>query len=216
LEATQLFTITNTRLSSLPLLQLFINFLKNYPVPSNISYFWNLGILSLVCLLLQIITGIFLAMHYVSDIQLAFDSVEHIMRDVNLGWLLRYSHANGASFFFIVVYLHVFRGLFYSSFTYPRVLVWWVGVLILLFMIITAFIGYVLPWGQMSFWGATVITNLVSAVPFFGMDIVIWLWGGYAVNNATLNRFFSLHFVLPFLLLVLVIIHFFFFTSCRL
>jgi len=149
-------------------------------------------------------------MHYVSDVQLAFDSVEHIMRDVNLGWLLRYSHANGASFFFIVVYLHVFRGLFYSSFTYPRVLVWWVGVLLLFFMILTAFIGYVLPWGQMSFWGATVITNLVSAVPFFGLDIVIWLWGGYAVSNATLNRFFSLHFVLPFLLFILVIIHFFF------
>jgi len=202
--------INQNRLSSLPLVSLLINFLKNYPVPSNISYFWNLGILSFVCLILQIITGIFLAMHYVSDVQLAFDSVEHIMRDVNLGWLLRYSHANGASFFFIVVYLHVFRGLFYSSFTYPRVLVWWVGVLLLFFMILTAFIGYVLPWGQMSFWGATVITNLVSAVPFFGLDIVIWLWGGYAVSNATLNRFFSLHFVLPFLLFILVIIHFFF------
>jgi len=210
LNSFQLYNINNNRLSSLPLVSIIINFLKNYPVPANITYFWNFGILALVCLLLQIITGIFLAMHYVSDVQLAFDSVEHIMRDVTLGWLLRYSHANGASFFFIVVYLHVFRGLFYSSFTYPRVLVWWIGVLILFFMILTAFIGYVLPWGQMSFWGATVITNLVSAVPIIGVDIVIWLWGGYAVSNATLNRFFSLHFVLPFLLFLLVVIHFFF------
>jgi len=178
-----------------------------YPAPSNITYFWNFGIYSLLCLFIQIITGIFLAMHYAPHVNLAFDSVEHIMRDVNYGWLLRYIHANGASMFFIVVYIHTFRGLYYSSFLYPKEALWSVGVIILLIMILTAFMGYVLPWGQMSFWGATVITNFVTAVPFIGTDIVYWIWGGYSIDNATLNRFFSFHFVFPFLILALVGVH---------
>jgi len=184
----------------------------SYPAPSNITYFWNFGIYALVCLLLQVITGIALAMHYAPEVNLAFYSVEHIMRDVNFGWLLRYLHANGASMFFIVVYTHTFRGLFYSSFLFPKEPLWIIGVIILLLMIITAFLGYVLPWGQMSFWAATVITNLVSAVPFIGNDIVIWLWGGYSVDNATLNRFFSLHYLLPFVIFALVFLHIIFFT----
>lgn len=155
-----------------------------YPTVSNLSYFWNFGVLALVCLFLQIITGVFLAMHYTPEETLAFLSVEHIMRDVNFGWLLRYLHANGASMFFIVVYIHIFRGLYYGSYLYPREGLWIIGVIILLLMILTAFMGYVLPWGQMSFWGATVITNLLSAVPVFGSDLVIWLWGGYSINNA--------------------------------
>jgi quinol-cytochrome oxidoreductase complex cytochrome b subunit len=178
-----------------------------YPAPSNITYFWNFGIYALLCLFIQIITGIALAMHYAPSINLAFDSVEHIMRDVNFGWLLRYIHANGASMFFIVVYIHTFRGLYYTSYIYPKELLWSVGVIILLLMIITAFLGYVLPWGQMSFWGATVITNLVSAVPYIGNDIVIWLWGGYAIDNATLNRFFSFHYLFPFIILALAGLH---------
>jgi quinol-cytochrome oxidoreductase complex cytochrome b subunit len=178
-----------------------------YPSPSNLSYFWNFGIYALVTLGIQIITGIFLAMHYIPDISLAFNSIEHIMRDVNFGYFLRYTHANGASMFFIVVYIHTFRGLYYSSYFYPRQGLWWIGVVILLLMIITAFLGYVLPWGQMSFWAATVITNLFSAIPYIGNDIVIWLWGGYSVGNSTLNRFFSLHFVLPFIILALVFLH---------
>lgn len=203
-------SLQEQRIGELPLITEIGRFLREYPTPSSISYFWNFGILSFICLLVQIVTGIALAMHYVPEVQLAFDSVEHIMRDVSFGWLLRYTHANGASLFFIVVYIHLFRGLFYSSFVFPRQEVWLVGVIILFLMIVIAFMGYVLPWGQMSFWGATVITNLVSAVPFIGSDIVIWLWGGYAVGNATLNRFFSLHFVLPFVLFLFVIIHFYF------
>jgi quinol-cytochrome oxidoreductase complex cytochrome b subunit len=144
--------------------------------PVNLSYLWNFGIFALLCLLIQIITGLFLSMHYTPEVFLAFDSVEHIMRDVNYGWLLRYIHANGASMFFIVVFIHTFRGFYYSSYVYPREPLWVVGVIILLLMIIIAFMGYVLPWGQMSFWGATVITNLMSAIPFFGGDIVVWLW----------------------------------------
>jgi len=182
----------------------------NYPTPSNLTYFWNFGSYALFCLIIQIVSGLFLAMHYVPDINLAFASVEHIMRDVNNGWLLRYIHANGASMFFIVVYTHMFRGLFYSSYDFPRHYVWFSGVLILFLMILTAFLGYVLPWGQMSFWGATVITNLVSAVPVWGPDLVVWLWGGYSIGNATLVRFFSLHFLLPFVILALVLIHIFF------
>jgi len=178
-----------------------------YPSPANLSYIWNFGIYSLFCLGIQIVTGIFLAMHYVSDITLAFTSVEHIMRDVPFGWLFRYIHANGASMFFIVVYAHTFRGLYYSSYVRPKEALWCVGVIILLLMILTAFLGYVLPWGQMSFWGATVITNLASAIPFVGNDIVIWLWGGYSVDNATLRRFFSLHYLLPFILISLVGLH---------
>lgn len=183
------------------------NFFFSYPAPSNLTYLWNFGVYSLFCLVIQIVTGIFLAMHYAPEQSLAFLSVEHIMRDVQLGWLLRYIHANGASMFFIVVYIHTFRGLYYTSYSAPRELLWVVGVIILLLMILTAFLGYVLPWGQMSFWAATVITNLVSAVPVIGNNIVIWLWGGYAVDNATLNRFFSLHYLFPFIILGLVFIH---------
>jgi quinol-cytochrome oxidoreductase complex cytochrome b subunit len=181
--------------------------LYNYPVPVNLNYFWNFGVLAGLILAMQIITGIFLASHYVSDGELAFSSIQHIMRDVNSGWLLRYLHANGASMFFLVVYIHLFRGLYYGSFLYPREILWSTGVVILLIMILTAFLGYVLPWGQMSFWAATVITNLVSAVPVYGKDIVLWLWGGFAVGNPTLNRFYSLHYLLPFILTAIVILH---------
>jgi ubiquinol-cytochrome c reductase cytochrome b subunit len=179
----------------------------NYPTPPNLTYMWNFGIYGLVCLAIQIISGIALAMHYTAHIDLAFSSVEHICRDVNYGWLLRYLHANGASMFFIVIYIHTFRGIYFGSFMYPRQALWVVGVAILLLMIITAFLGYVLPWGQMSFWAATVITNLFSAIPFVGTDIVTWLWGGFAVDNATLTRFYSLHYLLPFLISALVVLH---------
>jgi ubiquinol-cytochrome c reductase cytochrome b/c1 subunit len=190
-----------------PIIDLIYKTARTYPAPINLTYFWNFGIYALICLVIQILTGILLAMHYTPDINLAFISVEHIMRDVSLGWLLRYVHANGASMFFIVVYIHTFRGLYYSSFMSPREDLWIVGVIILLCMIITAFMGYVLPWGQMSFWGATVITNLITAVPVVGKDILVWLWGGFAINNATLNRFFSVHYLLPFLILGLVGLH---------
>jgi len=179
----------------------------NHITPSNLTYAWNFGSLAFLCLAIQIVSGILLAMHYTPHMDYAFASLEHIMRDVHYGWLTRYIHANGASMFFVVVFLHIFRGLYYTSYASPRQFVWVVGVILLLLMIITAFLGYVLPWGQMSFWGATVITNLVTAIPFIGNDIVLWLWGGYSIGNATLNRFFSLHFLLPFLLLGLSIIH---------
>jgi ubiquinol-cytochrome c reductase cytochrome b subunit len=179
----------------------------NYPTPINLNYMWSFGSTAGLCLVIQILTGIFLAMHYSPHIDLAFDSVEHIMRDVNNGWLIRYIHANGASMFFIVVYCHLFRGLYYGSYMYPRGLLWGSGVIIFLLMMATAFMGYVLPWGQMSFWGATVITNLFSAVPFVGTSIVEWLWGGFSVSNATLNRFFSLHYLMPFVIVGLVIVH---------
>ena len=181
--------------------------LISYPTPINIHYAWNFGFLSSICLIVQILTGIFLAMHYTPHIDLAFASVEHIMRDVNYGWLLRYLHANGASMFFVIVYIHVFRGIYFGSYVKPKQWVWLVGVLILLLMIITAFIGYVLPWGQMSLWGATVITNLVSAIPIIGNSIVAWLWGGFSVDNATLNRFFSLHYLLPFVIVAMSLLH---------
>ena len=190
-----------------PILSLLNEHIIDYPSPSNLNYFWSFGSLAGICLVLQIATGIFLAMHYTPHIDLAFLSVEHIMRDVEGGWLLRYMHANGASMFFIVVYLHMFRGLYYGSYASPRELLWCVGVIILLLMIITAFIGYVLPWGQMSFWGATVITSLASAIPIVGDTIVTWLWGGFSVDNATLNRFFSLHYLLPFLLVGASVVH---------
>lgn len=190
-----------------PVLSTLNDHLIDYPTPSNLSYWWNFGSLAGICLIIQILTGVFLAMHYTPHVDLAFLSVEHIMRDVTGGWLLRYMHANGASMFFIVVYLHIFRGLYYASYTSPRELVWCLGVVLLLLMIITAFIGYVLPWGQMSFWGATVITSLASAIPVVGDSIVSWLWGGFSVDNATLNRFFSLHFVLPFLIVGVSILH---------
>lgn len=190
-----------------PILSLVYSSLYNYPAPSNLTYFWNFGVYSLICLVVQIVTGLGLAMHYVPDVTFAFFSVEHIMRDVNYGWLIRYIHANGASMFFIVVYIHMLRGLYYGSYIRPRQLLWSIGVVIFLLMIIIGFMGYVLPWGQMSFWGATVITNLFSAVPIFGEDIVVWLWGGYSVGNPTLARFFALHFFLPFVLVALVVVH---------
>ncbi len=177
------------------------------PAPVNLSYMWNFGSLLGLMLIVQLATGIFLAMHYTPNIDLAFISVEHIMRDVNYGWFLRYTHANGASMFFILVYLHVARGLYYGSYTKPREIVWGLGVIILIVMMATAFIGYVLPWGQMSFWGATVITNLLSAIPYLGNDIVQWVWGGFSISNPTLNRFFSLHYLLPFALVGLVLMH---------
>ncbi len=179
----------------------------SYPTPINLNYMWSFGSAAGICLVIQILTGIFLAMHYTPHVDLAFSSVEHIMRDVNNGWLIRYIHANGASMFFIVVYCHIFRGLYYGSFMHPRQHLWCSGVTIFLLMMATAFMGYVLPWGQMSFWGATVITNLFSAIPVVGKSIVEWLWGGFSVGNATLNRFFSLHYLLPFLIAGMTLIH---------
>ena len=177
------------------------------PTPKNLNWMWIWGIVLTFCLVLQIITGIILVMHYTPHVDHAFDSVEHIMRDVNGGWAIRYIHANGASLFFIAVYMHIFRGLYYGSYKAPRELLWILGVLILLLMMATAFMGYVLPWGQMSFWGATVITNLFSAIPLVGEGIVTWLWGGYSVDNPTLTRFFTLHYLIPFLILGLVVLH---------
>ena len=178
-----------------------------FPTPKNFNYFWNFGALAMVTMLIMIATGIFLAMNYQPNTQLAFDSVQHIMRDVNYGWLIRYIHQNGASMFFIVTYIHIFRGLYYGSYKAPRELLWMIGVVILLIMMATAFMGYVLPWGQMSYWGATVITNLFSAFPIVGHPIVTWLWGGFSVDNPTLNRFFSLHYLLPFVLVGVVFLH---------
>jgi len=179
----------------------------SYPTPVNLNYFWSFGSSAGLCLVIQILTGVLLAMHYTPQIDLAFNSVEHIMRDVNNGWLIRYIHANGASIFFIVVYSHIFRGLYFGSYIYPRDKLWISGVFIFLLMMATAFMGYVLPWGQMSFWGATVITNLFSAIPVIGKTVVEWLWGGFSVNNATLNRFLSLHYLMPFLIAGLTLIH---------
>jgi len=194
-------------LKSHPLLKLVNSYLIDASQPSNISYLWNFGSLLLLCLVIQIITGVTLAMHYTPNVLEAFNSIEHIMRDVNNGWLVRYLHSNTASAFFFLVYLHIGRGMYYGSYRAPRTLVWIIGTVIFILMIITAFLGYVLPYGQMSLWGATVITNLVSAVPWIGQDIVEFLWGGFSVNNATLNRFFALHFVLPFVLVALVLMH---------
>ena len=190
------------------LLKIVNNTLVDLPSPSNISYMWNFGSLLGGCLVLQIVTGLFLAIHYSCDITLAFERVSHIVRDVNQGWLLRTMHANGASFFFIFIYLHIARGIYYGSYNYTRT--WVVGVIILLCVQGTAFLGYVLPWGQISFWGATVITNLVSSIPLVGGDIVVWLWGGFSVDNATLTRFFAFHFILPFIVRGLVGVHFLF------
>lgn len=190
-----------------PVISLVNMFLVDSPLPSNISYFWNLGSLLGLCLVIQIGTGVVLAMHYNPDINLAFLSVEHIMRDVNYGWLLRYTHSNGASMFFACVYIHMARGIYYGSYTKPRILLWSVGVIIFFLMMATAFIGYVLPWGQMSFWGATVITNMLSAIPWVGTDLVQYVWGGFSIDNATLNRFFSLHYLLPFIIAALVLVH---------
>nr|AXS64953.1 cytochrome b [Coleoptera sp. 3 KM-2017] len=190
---------------SSPLFKIMNNSLIDFPTPSNISSMWNFGSLLGLCLVIQIITGLFLAMHYCPNIDLAFNSVAHICRDVNYGWLIRTLHANGASFFFICLYIHIGRGIYFSSYYYTHT--WIIGVTIFFLVMGTAFLGYVLPWGQMSFWGATVITNLVSAIPYLGTTIVQWIWGGFAVDNATLNRFFTLHFLLPFIVAALTIIH---------
>jgi quinol-cytochrome oxidoreductase complex cytochrome b subunit len=178
-----------------------------YPAPKNLNYFWNFGSLAGFMLVTMILTGVFLAMNYTANTALAFDSVERIMRDVNYGWLIRYMHANGASFFFIAVYIHIFRGLYYGSYKSPREVLWWIGVIILIVMMATAFMGYVLPWGQMSFWGATVITNLFTAIPVVGKMVTTLLWGGFSVDNPTLNRFFALHYLLPFVIVGLVFLH---------
>ena len=178
-----------------------------YPTPRNLNYFWTFGAILSFMLVAQIITGIVLAMHYTPHVDYAFSSVEHIMRDVNWGWFMRYAHANGASMFFIAVYIHMFRGLYYGSYKAPREVLWILGVVIFLVMMATAFMGYVLPWGQMRFWGATVITNLFSAIPLVGDAITTWLWGGYSVDNPTLNRFFALHYLMPFMLIGVVILH---------
>nr|APD14886.1 cytochrome b [Tenodera sinensis] len=188
-----------------PLIKISNNALVDLPTPSNISSWWNFGSLLGLCLGIQIMTGLFLAMHYSAHIDLAFSSVAHICRDVNYGWLLRTLHANGASMFFICIYLHIGRGIYYGS--YKFYYTWMVGVVILFLVMATAFMGYVLPWGQMSFWGATVITNLLSAIPYLGIELVQWVWGGFAVDNATLNRFFTFHFVLPFIVAAAVMVH---------
>nr|WNH21100.1 cytochrome b [Chaetodon lunulatus] len=188
-----------------PLLKIANNALIDLPAPSNISVWWNFGSLLGLCLIVQILTGLFLAMHYTADVATAFSSVAHICRDVNYGWLIRNLHANGASMFFICIYLHIGRGLYYGSYLYKET--WNIGVVLLLLVMMTAFVGYVLPWGQMSFWGATVITNLLSAVPYIGNTLVQWIWGGFSVDNATLTRFFAFHFLLPFIIAAVTMIH---------
>nr|AFX69388.1 cytochrome b [Pseudoxiphophorus anzuetoi]AFX69389.1 cytochrome b [Pseudoxiphophorus anzuetoi]AFX69410.1 cytochrome b [Pseudoxiphophorus anzuetoi]AFX69411.1 cytochrome b [Pseudoxiphophorus anzuetoi]AFX69420.1 cytochrome b [Pseudoxiphophorus anzuetoi] len=196
--------MTNLRKTH-PLLKIANNALVDLPAPVNISAWWNFGSLLGLCLITQILTGLFLAMHYTSDISMAFSSVAHICRDVNYGWLIRNMHANGASFFFICIYLHIGRGLYYGSYLYKET--WNTGVILLLLVMMTAFVGYVLPWGQMSFWGATVITNLLSAVPYMGDTLVQWIWGGFSVDNATLTRFFAFHFLLPFIVAAATLVH---------
>jgi ubiquinol-cytochrome c reductase cytochrome b subunit len=191
----------------LPFVAMLQRELYDYPTPRNLSYWWNFGSLSGIMLVVMIVTGIFLAMQYTPHADLAFDSVERIMRDVDWGWMLRYAHMNGASMFFALVYIHLFRGLYYGSYKQPRELLWILGVIILILMIMTAFMGYVLPWGQMSYWAATVITNLFSAIPLIGQSIVTFLWGGFTVGNPTLNRFYALHYLLPFVILAVVLLH---------
>ena len=191
----------------LPILRLAHDSFVDFPTPKNLNYWWTFGAILTFCLVVQIVSGIVLAMHYTPHVDYAFASVEHIMRDVNYGWLIRYIHANGASMFFFAVYIHMFRGLYYGSYKSPREVLWILGVVIYLLMMAAAFMGYVLPWGQMSFWGATVITNLFGAIPFVGEAIRDWLWGGFAVDNPTLNRFFSLHYLIPFLIFGVVMLH---------
>jgi ubiquinol-cytochrome c reductase cytochrome b subunit len=190
---------------------LFLNILHNhivtYPTPKNITYSWSFGSLAGLCLVLQLATGLFLSMHYIPHIDLAFFSLEHIMRDVNFGWLTRYLHANGASMFFLVIFFHIFRNIYYGSYYFPRITLWSSGIIIFFLLMAAAFMGYVLPWGQMSFWGATVITNLFSAIPVYGVTIVEWIWGGFSVDQATLNRFYSFHFLIPFIIAALALIH---------
>nr|AFX67381.1 cytochrome b [Melanotaenia goldiei]AKJ85283.1 cytochrome b [Melanotaenia wokamensis] len=196
--------MTNLRKTH-PLLKIANDALVDLPTPANISAWWNFGSLLGLCLGAQILTGLFLTMHYCSDITAAFSSVAHICRDVNYGWLIRNMHANGASFFFICIYMHIGRGLYYGSYLYKNT--WNVGVVLLLLVMMTAFVGYVLPWGQMSFWGATVITNLLSAVPYIGNSLVQWIWGGFSVDNATLTRFLAFHFLLPFVIVAMTMVH---------
>lgn len=191
----------------LPIFSFLDKQVANKSTPKNLNYFWSFGSLSGLALVIQILTGIFLTMHYKPDAGMAFDSVQHIMRDVEWGWLIRNMHMVGASFFFIVVYAHIARGMYYGSYKSPREVLWWMGIIIFFLMMATAFMGYVLPWGQMSFWGAMVITNLFSVIPGVGEDLVIWLWGGYSVNDATLNRFFALHYLFPFLICAAVFMH---------
>ncbi|MGC6472573.1 MAG: cytochrome b [Parvibaculales bacterium] len=191
----------------LPLMRLAHDSFVDYPTPKNLNYWWTFGGILTFCLMTQIVTGIILAMHYTPHVDLAFNSVEHIMRNVNYGWLIRYIHANGASMFFLAVYIHMFRGMYYGSYKAPREVLWILGVIIYLLMMAAAFMGYVLPWGQMSLWGATVITNLFGAVPLVGDSIATWLWGGFSVDNPTLNRFFSLHYLIPFLIAGVVVLH---------
>jgi quinol-cytochrome oxidoreductase complex cytochrome b subunit len=187
--------------------QVISNHIFYYPTPANINYAWSFGSLVGLVFALQLLSGIFLAMHYTPHIELAFQSVEHIMTDVKNGYIIRYMHANGASLIFILIYLHIARGLYARSYAYPRQWLWWTGIIVFLLMMATAFIGYVLPWGQMSFWGATVITSLVTAIPFIGENIAYWLWGGFSISNATLVRFFSLHYLLPFIILGIILLH---------
>nr|WGC84807.1 cytochrome b [Rhizomys pruinosus]WGC84808.1 cytochrome b [Rhizomys pruinosus]WGC84809.1 cytochrome b [Rhizomys pruinosus]WGC84810.1 cytochrome b [Rhizomys pruinosus]WGC84816.1 cytochrome b [Rhizomys pruinosus] len=196
--------MTNLRKSH-PLMKIINHAFIDLPTPSNISVWWNFGSLLGICLIMQIITGLFLAMHYSSDTTTAFSSVAHICRDVNYGWLIRYIHANGASMFFICLYLHIGRGIYYGSYTFLET--WNIGILLVFSIMATAFLGYVLPWGQMSFWGATVITNLLSAIPYIGPTLVEWIWGGFSVDKATLSRFFAFHFILPFIITALVMVH---------
>src|SRR5919107_4892735 len=193
--------------SRLPVASLVHSSFVAFPVPRNLTYFWTFGAILAFMLVAQIVTGVFLAMYYTPNASMAFQSVEHIMRDVNYGWLLRYLHANGASMFFIAVYIHIFRNLYYGSYKAPREVLYILGVIIFILMMATAFMGYVLPWGQMSFWGATVITNLFSAIPLVGEAITTWLWGGFAVGDPTLNRFYALHYLLPFMIAGVVILH---------
>lgn len=192
-------------------LNLFISIIHDhlfsYPTPRNINYNWSFGSLCGLFFVIQLVTGLFLSMHYIPDISYAFNSVEHIMRDVNFGWFMRYAHANGASIFFFVIYFHIFRNIYFGSYTQPRVKLWISGIIIFFLVMAIAFLGYVLPWGQMSLWGATVITNLFSAIPLYGNNIVEWLWGGFSVDHATLNRFYTFHFVLPFLLAAVILLH---------
>ena len=191
----------------LPIFSVLKEALVDHPTPRNLNYWWNFGSLAGITLVIMIVSGLLLSMHYVAHVDLAFDSVEHIMRDVNYGWLLRYIHSVGASMFFLIVYIHISRGLYYGSYKSPREVLWWLGIIIFFLMIIAAFLGYTLPWGQMSFWGATVITNLFSAIPLIGDNIVTWLWGGFSIDNPTLNRFYSLHFLIPFIIVGVVFLH---------
>ena len=191
----------------LPIFSVLREALVDHPTPRNLNYWWNFGSLAGITLVIMIVSGLLLSMHYVAHVDLAFDSVEHIMRDVNYGWLLRYIHSVGASMFFLIVYIHIARGLYYGSYKSPREVLWWLGIIIFFLMIIAAFLGYTLPWGQMSFWGATVITNLFSAIPLIGDNIVTWLWGGFSIDNPTLNRFYSLHFLIPFIIVGVVFLH---------